>query len=59
MTQESWKIIISGGRFVVVDSRGTEITAHHDMWKACERAKEVARQRGVDVEISARFRVKL
>ena len=58
-TSERWKIIISGGRFVVVDSSGTQITAHHDVLQLCEHAKEIARQRGVEVEISASFQIRL
>lgn len=58
-TIERWKIIISGGRFVVIDSSGTQITAHHEIWQACEHAKEIARQRDIDVEISASFTIKL
>lgn len=56
---ERWKIIISGGRFVVVDATGTQITAHHDMRQVCEHAKEIARQRGVEVEILASFTIRL
>lgn len=58
-TIERWKVIISGGRFVVVDSSGTQITAHHDMWQVCKHAKEIARQRDVEVEITANFTIKL
>ena len=58
-TVKKWKIIMSGGRFVVIDASGTQITAHHDMWQACDRAKEIARQQGVEVEISASFQIKL
>lgn len=49
-TTERWKIIISGGRFVVVDSSGTQITAHHDIREVCEQAREIARQRGVGLK---------
>lgn len=59
MAQEYWKIIFSGGIFVVVDSRGTQITTHHDMWKAVEHAKEIARVRELEVELSGSFRMSL
>lgn len=58
-TVEKWKVAISGGRFVVVDATGTPITAHHDMRQACEHAKEIARQRGMAVEISANLKIRL
>ncbi len=58
-TIETWKVIISGGRFVVVDATGTQVTAHYDMLQVCEHAKEIARQRGVEVEISGSFTIRL
>lgn len=57
-TAEKWKIILSGGRFVLVDESGKQITAHHDMRQVCEHAKEIARQRGVEIQISGSFTIK-
>jgi hypothetical protein len=42
-----------------VDSRGTQITAHRDIWQACDHAKEIARQRGIEVEVSVSFTIKV
>lgn len=58
-TVEKWKVIISGGRFVVLDATGAQVTAHYEFWWALQHAKEIAIQRGVEIQISASFAIKL
>lgn len=51
MTKETWKLIIAyGGFYVVADASGKEILTGMNSAHLKDKAREIARARGVEVE---------